>query len=98
MNTTTSRTKHQTACDGIRTVWLPSTPVARESFPSPVRRSMDGIIFKGTMSDVATHLHRQDFKQATISAHRLKVEQQLPSLIASIDGIRTRPTVVPVSI
>jgi len=96
MNTTSSRSKHQVACDGIRTIWLPSTPVARETFELLGPRSMDGIVFKGTMGDIATHLHRQDFKQATLSAHKLKIEQPLPSLIASMDGIRARPLAVSV--
>lgn len=90
MNTITSRTHHQVACDGIRAVWLPGTPVARESFEAPALRSMDGIVFRGTVSDVAVHLLRQDFKQATRKQQLVHAEESLTALMATMDGIHRR--------
>jgi hypothetical protein len=97
MNTTTSRTHHQTACDGVRAVWLPGTPVARETFETPVQRSMDGIVFKGTMNDVATHLHRQDFKAMARKQQLAYAQDSLTSFIATMDGVRIRRTAVSLS-
>jgi len=91
MTTTTSRSPHQIACDGIQTVWLPGTPPARETFEAPTLRSMDGIVFRGTVSDVATHLLRRDFKQAAVTKQRPTLaEDSFASLIATMDGIRSR--------
>ena len=91
MNTIASRSPHQIACDGIQTVWLPSTPPARETFEVPALRSMAGIVFRGTVGDVATHLLRRDFKQAAVTKQRPTLaEDSFASLIATMDGIRSR--------
>jgi hypothetical protein len=87
----THRTQHQIACDGIQTVWLPGTSPVRAEVERTMPKSIDGIVFSGTVRDVAVQMHRTDTLRAFGGAPRTaRVQERLTDLIATMDGVRVR--------
>jgi hypothetical protein len=97
MNTTT-RTKTQIACDGVRTVWVAEqqiTPIMGAAKPGLL--SIDGVVIRSTMEDVAAHVHQRDivrvFERPDFKAEARSIARFIG---VSMDGVRPplKPAVV----
>lgn len=87
---TTIRTKTQTAFDGVRTVWIAEQQAPRVL--GPVKQgllSIDGVVIRGTVEDVAAHTHKRDIVRA-FERPDLKAEaKSIARFIGvSMDGVR----------
>ena len=89
MNTTT-RTKTQIACDGVRTVWVAEqqiTPVVGAVKSGLL--SIDGVVIRGTVEGVAAHVHKRDivrvFERPDFKAEAKSIARFIG---VSMDGVR----------
>jgi hypothetical protein len=87
---TTSRTKTQIACDGVRTVWVAEQQVAPMlGAVKPGHLSIDGVVVRGTVQDVAAHVHKRDivrvFERPDLKAEAKSIARFIG---VSMDGVR----------
>ena len=90
-----TRTRQQVACDGVQTIWLPHTPALRTEVEKTIAKSMDGVVFAGSVRDVAMHMHRNDLLRAAGGKRNItRVQDTITDFIATMDGIRVRRVAV----
>jgi hypothetical protein len=60
-----------------------------------MHKSIDGIVFSGTIRDVAMQMHRADAVRALGSRTRAApVQERITDLIATMDGVRVRRSII----
>ncbi len=86
----TSRSKTQIACDGVRTVWIAEQ--AARPVPGLVRPevlSIDGVVVRSTVQDVAAHVHQRDIMRVFERPNFAEEAKSIVRFIGvSMDGIR----------
>ena len=97
LHMTVTRSKQQIAFDGVRATWVKHDPVVPQEVNVGTPLSIDGVVRKNAVADVAMRIHHHDMMRAASRTTSVeKVQETIAVAIKSMDGVRilSKPSVL----